>query len=719
MTDTDADTDTQIVFEQFVQPGLKDGQYTVTAQVSMADQAGAGAPSFAPLQKVLQVGSDATTLPAGSILTVFPPEDDSGEYSGCLPHVLLNQPTIPWQKQLQGGADDKIPWLAVLSISADELAGSGPALVTAADGTSTLRMSLSFFRSIAPTAEELGYLAHVRKVETTRKADSTTTEIDYAVVVGNRLPKPKTDTHAYLVALAGHGDLLPGGTGTTDPVELPVLKTWRFSAIEETRTFADVIIATDRAPPTLRLPADTTGDAGNLFAMGYVPMPHALRVGGNTVSLYRGPLVPYATTRAITALPIANADAVTFYDPGTGIMDSSCSAAWTLGRLLALNASSYALALYNWKRAAQRATIDQLVYELDTGKTPPPAASLGAARQRDAEHALASFLPGALERLSGLAPTPAHTAAPVLATARPAPGRAQREVALQAAMTDPARIAQLHGMAPRGSAALGAAAQDAPDTSDPNLAQVLAWLGDLMLLKPVPLFYLVPHQRMLPAESIRFFQIDQSWMEALIDGALSLGRVTEADQSHDTAFRSMLQHGASRVAAARRDRRRGALGTSDPDPLPARPLSGFFLCSSAVTTWSGLEASATGASGDAKILRMHKDGALMICLFDRLVDTVALHEPAEGVHFGFDAEGALSKNPRRLADDAGGAAGSEIVTDPPAPILPSYRDPATRVLDIKALVAAFTARLAPQQFTSAEFALQMVAGVQMVTFKLT
>jgi hypothetical protein len=49
------------------------------------------------------------------------------------------------------------------------------------------------------------------------------------------------------------------------------------------------------------------------------------------------------------------------------------------------------------------------------------------------------------------------------------------------------------------------------------------------LFKGVPLFYLAADERMLPAESIRFFHVDQSWLTALIDGALSIGRVTASD----------------------------------------------------------------------------------------------------------------------------------------------------------------------------------------------
>jgi hypothetical protein len=50
------------------------------------------------------------------------------------------------------------------------------------------------------------------------------------------------------------------------------------------------------------------------------------------------------------------------------------------------------------------------------------------------------------------------------------------------------------------------------------------WLQELVFLTPLPFNYIIPDERLLPAESIRFFTVDESWLWALIDGALSIGR---------------------------------------------------------------------------------------------------------------------------------------------------------------------------------------------------
>jgi hypothetical protein len=55
-------------------------------------------------------------------------------------------------------------------------------------------------------------------------------------------------------------------------------------------------------------------------------------------------------------------------------------------------------------------------------------------------------------------------------------------------------------------------------------ATVTAWFNDLALLHGLPFSYLVPDERMLPLESIRFFWLDWRWIECLLDGAFSVGR---------------------------------------------------------------------------------------------------------------------------------------------------------------------------------------------------
>jgi hypothetical protein len=84
---------------------------------------------------------------------------------------------------------------------------------------------------------------------------------------------------------------------------------------------------------------------------GYVPLPHFLRRGAKTISWYRGPLVPLGQAPANLYLPARGPDELLIFNSATGMFDVSYAAAWELGRLLALQDTSFALKLLHWKRA--------------------------------------------------------------------------------------------------------------------------------------------------------------------------------------------------------------------------------------------------------------------------------------------------------------------------------------------------------------------------------
>jgi hypothetical protein len=95
-------------------------------------------------------------------------------------------------------------------------------------------------------------------------------------------------------------------------------------------------------------------------------------------------------------------------------------------------------------------------------------------------------------------------------------------------------------------------------------ADITSWFADLALLKRVPFNYLVPDEKMLPQESIRFFFMDPEWIRCLHDGAFSIGRVLPSDHKRDAA------HDQNLLAAAH--------GT----------VTGFLMRSEVVSGWPDL-----------------------------------------------------------------------------------------------------------------------------------
>ena len=147
-------------------------------------------------------------------------------------------------------------------------------------------------------------------------------------------------------------------------------------------------------------------------------------------------------------------------------------------------------------------------------------------------------------------------------------------------------------------------------------AELTAWIDGLRRLEGVPVKYLAPDERMLSRESIGFFGVDPKWIDALLDGALSVGR---APTIHDPGCREAEQ----------------ALLRSS----PAYSVTGFLLRSKAVAGWPGLTVDAVGADLQARknqpleLYRMERlSPSILLCLFKGRVTSVTVRQPAETLH---------------------------------------------------------------------------------------
>jgi len=259
----------------------------------------------------------------------------------------------------------------------------------AGDPVQVIDVPLRLFADIAPTLADLALTAHVRKLSVENKpvavgATPSANPIGtFSIVVGNRLPQADKRSHAYLVSLESLQDFLPagseGGTLANSSVDLSrslrlaVLTHWTFNAKGETSAFVDrlellngrSVGGPDAANANLRLTvAGATPPVSTALAAGYVPVDHDLRTGEHTVSWYRGPLSPVNRGRAAIRLPVSSPDQALVFDPTTGMLDVSLAAAWTIGRLAALQDQSYASALYDWKKGLTQAVVDAVEREI-------------------------------------------------------------------------------------------------------------------------------------------------------------------------------------------------------------------------------------------------------------------------------------------------------------------------------------------------------------------
>lgn len=726
---------------------------------------------------------DRFSLDPTSIQSLFPPPDARGEFGNVLAHAVLNRRALPWIRSPRLVADDSLPWLAILVFAASEAPTPVPAalgdlarapFVHKADGSGTtapsslpdatlsypdayaqlpvnsdtgepppfelewgqawsdpctvIDVNLSLFASLVPTAADLAWLGHARQVSMVKKAGVDDHDVpgDFSVVVANRLPGDGTSATAHVVCLEGMAPLLPGSGiatpagangATATAIRLVSLAHWAFSATSG-ETFSQYLERLDMtvAGPQRQAPGAGAGaDAAvtTAFGLGYTALTHTTRVGDATASWYRGPLLPYRTQPVIVPTPsssaqkvIERADEALRYDPDTGLFDVSYAAAWQLGRNLALGSSSFSASLYEYKRTAAQAVTasvagahlrEQLLGDADVSDGAAPGASprrLAAPDPALAARRITALLAEGVEHRLG---HDDHRSRAPAATRSPLAGRRSMAQAYAAAARDPGAV------------------RAAVSTVAPP-ADVVAWLSGLALLKGLPFSYLVPDETMVPKESIRFFSVDLNWINALLEGALSIGRSSSADLTRDAAL-------AEQIYAA---------------VAPPAIVSGVLLRSAVIDGWPGLEVTAydtAGAEITTPALRFERLApSVLLYLTAAELSRVDIHEPAEGIHFGADLDGP-DKELRYITVPATAPANTvpgdaaKTLTAP----MKQRSAGATGVVDIDAfagqagqVLSANGANNDPAMpagqalpFTSAELALQLVEGVQSVTFSRT
>lgn len=246
--------------------------------------------------------------------------------------------------------------------------------------------------------------------------------------------------------------------------------------------------------PASALPGPVDATAQSLIDQSLTLLPHALRNGTRSGAFYRGPLTGGGVISGHD-LPITRAaDHLLRQEASTGALDVSYAAAWQLGRMMMLSSKATAKALFDWKRAH--------------------AQWVKGAKQR-LDHLPFSRLPGRL---------------------------------------------------------------DLPEL-------VRNWLYDTALLKGLPFAYLLPDPAMLPQESIRYFQVDPRWVEALLDGGFSIGRISTGDVARETKT-------AARDGTAFEQAR-----NADLEALPTGAIEGAFIRSEVVAGWPHLQVDAVAFIG--------------------------------------------------------------------------------------------------------------------------
>jgi hypothetical protein len=151
------------------------------------------------------------------------------------------------------------------------------------------------------------------------------------------------------------------------------------------------------------------------------------------------------------------------------------------------------------------------------------------------------------------------------------------------------------------------------------------FLDDLRVLRRIPISYLVPDPNLLPPESIRFFHVNQTWIDRVIDGVFSNTNVGTVDFHYSLTTLQLI---------------RAAV-----DPAPGG-MTGILIRSELTRRWPKMIVrafSSTEAGVDDEsaipVLRCEAISRdIFITLFAGQPKRIHIREPFEGVRFGVESK---------------------------------------------------------------------------------
>ncbi|OAP61485.1 hypothetical protein AYL99_03688 [Fonsecaea erecta] len=528
------------------------------------------------------------------------------------------------------------------------------------------------------------FLSHLRSINTQGMAVAGETEDtpkrDFGVIVSNRCApsyfEQPTAIYVHLVSLERLEDIQPwpvptnNASGTERRVALLALDSWVYTCLPPTGI--DVKTRLENLgknvfwmQPNLKTAPEMPDTpvkkrALQRIADGFSMVRYRSQTGEETVAFTRGPLIPVIVDKR-EGLQSNSGENLRIMDKEVGIMDISYSVAWQLGRTMALADRAFTTALTRVRR--QITSIAQ------------NEARVKLLRAAGRPHLSRLDLVGALPDAMGLLQKLSHCEASVIGDQQ-----------WKQPETDPVDLSyRSPGMSYFLEDELGRAASLVASTTDVRMGRnaddppppynelntpfsvdwmvVLKFVLDLYHLVNVPAHYLITDSSHVPEESIRFFIIDQNWINALVDGALSLGNHVDPQ--------------ADITRAKIKDQIKEYLKDKDPrlNYEPPVPRFGFFMRSEIVTKFPDLKVEmrldGDKSAGDPLLLRheiISKD--VMLGFFSQrpitqgvssLTFTLPSHQQYFSVGYDFD-QTHLKLQYKRICSSKG------VDTSTPTPI---------------------------------------------------
>jgi len=244
----------------------------------------------------------------------------------------------------------------------------------------------------------------------------------------------------------------------------------------------------------------------------------------------------------------------------------------------------------------------------------------------------------------------------------------------------------------------------ADEDEDMLEAKINTWFKELATLKYLPFNYLIPDEKMLPEESIRFFKLDKHWIACLLYGAFSIGGNIRTDDGSAIidSFKQLT------------------------DTIYTKPRSGFLVRSELVSDYPDLLVDAysekvtdrqsiehNNTVKNSKLTniraeRMSTD--VLFYLVEGEVSMAELYLKPEGLHFGLDEEDADNGTGMKYEKDIDVKNSSTQEYSKVTIALGGVILKEKRVLNIGLFADKIKSELEIAQINSSQFGMHMVEG---------
>ncbi|NKB77046.1 MAG: hypothetical protein GKR96_08345 [Gammaproteobacteria bacterium] len=712
------------------QPTVKSGEYTVNVSQVTPLLGSSGSDLTTITEKTIYVAGTRFSIDSHHIFRQFPLPKTTGDYHSVLPSITLKNSTLPWERFAIDNQDD-LPWMwlfvyddndlesgyvktqsqklgsvfylnkkkpsitkMLLDVEPGEEKRAGVLKGTVIE---TVKIKLDWLEAnrVFPSNDELKLLTCVRQ----NNVDGVDTK--HAICIANRLPKAGVRSYACLLSLEGR--LSP--TGDTSPIT-PAYKVqgvdngyttfinlahWSFASLDD--HFYEV--TTDNVQELNAKIPDISTDL--LHSIQQIPKPSTytctrdflaqLTFASGEEATIKPQFLTYFQTTARSfhgLLTKASSDSFRWPSSVTSGVDSPTLEYLDRGAVAVPYTLSTGKQTLGWYHGPFRSSTTQSTEDL-------PKSILSSDQ-------LLRFDPAS--NMLNTAEATAWQLGRMLTLNK-------KPLAMDLYLWKRHQVQKQHQSTSQAHKTMNPGLLSATVAKEEQA--IADWCKSLVQLKNIPFHYLVSDERLLPTESIRFFTLDNLWLRALVDGALSIGRVSQFDPQHEKSFLTDLSITSNDTA-----------------------YSGFLLRSEAVSGWPHLEIHASDNAGSTlkHFSKQFLNPSLLLFLCEGELDEVDIHLKPEALHFGFDVdysesgESRYSKQIRfHFSKDATdehkleviGVSENQIESKPIV-----WKNQDYKVLDIEKL--AITIQAGSQipigaSFTSAQLALEMIEGVPNVCFQ--